>query len=74
MSLEIDRDVCIGSGLCTVYAPATFDIDDDARSYVKDAHGDASDQIRLAIEACPTNAIRLIGVDGGSSLERGGGE
>jgi ferredoxin len=55
----VDRDVCMGSGMCCMYAPNTFDIDDETKSTVKDAHGDPIDTIRTAIEACPTGALRL---------------
>jgi ferredoxin len=56
----VDRDVCMGSGMCCMYASNTFDIDDEAKSFVKDAHGDPVDMIRTAIEACPTGALSLI--------------
>jgi ferredoxin len=56
----VDRDLCMGSGMCYVYAPNTFDIDDSAKSSVKDHRGDPIDRIRAAIEACPTGALRLV--------------
>ncbi len=57
--VEVDRDVCMGSGLCVVYAPETFDMDDEARSFVRDPAGGTLDQVRAAVEACPTRALRL---------------
>ena len=56
----VNRDVCMGSGMCCLYAPNTFDIDEHTRSFVKDHHGDPIDRIRVAIEACPTGALRLV--------------
>ncbi len=56
----VDREICMGSGLCIVYAPGTFDVDDNTKSVVKNAEGDSIDAIRNAIEACPTGALRLI--------------
>ncbi len=50
----------MGSGLCVVYAPDSFEIDDEARSSVKDAGASTLEQLRAAAEACPTGAIRLI--------------
>jgi ferredoxin len=50
----------MGSGMCCMYAPNTFDIDDETKSFVKDAHGDPIDTIRTAVEACPTGALTLI--------------
>jgi ferredoxin len=55
--LTVDRDRCMGSGQCTFYAPATFDLDDDSIAFVVDDHGDDADKIRMAIEVCPTRAI-----------------
>jgi ferredoxin len=58
-TIEVDREVCMGSGLCAVYAPGTFDIDEEARSVVADPNGDDLGQIRVAAQACPTGAIRV---------------
>lgn len=58
--IEIDRDACMGSGVCTVYAPATFDIDDETKSTVVDPAGNALEQIEAAAGGCPTRAIRVI--------------
>lgn len=56
-SLTVDRDRCMGSGQCTFYAPATFDLDDLSIAYVVDGQGDAEADIKMAIEVCPTRAI-----------------
>ncbi len=61
--IEIDRDLCIGSGNCQFWAPHTFDLDDDARSVVIDPCGDAEDRIRVAAEGCPSKAISVVSVD-----------
>jgi ferredoxin len=56
----VDRQICMGSGMCYMYASNTFDIDDSAKSVVKKVDGDSIDSIRTAIEACPTGALRLV--------------
>jgi ferredoxin len=56
----VDREICMGSGMCCTFAPNTFDIDDGAKSIVKDSKGDPLDTIRVAVEACPTGALRLV--------------
>ncbi|MGI9825008.1 ferredoxin [Agromyces sp. Marseille-Q5079] len=56
-SLTVDRDRCMGSGQCTFYAPATFDLDDLSIAIVVDDHGDQVDKIQMAIDVCPTRAI-----------------
>jgi ferredoxin len=60
-TIEIDRDRCMGSGNCGFYAPATFDLGDDMKAFVLDPAGDPDEKIALAIEGCPTLAIRRIG-------------
>jgi ferredoxin len=66
-SIEVDRDACIGSGLCSVYAPETFSQDDEAKVFVLDARGDGVEAIRTAVGACPTRALRLTTIDDGTS-------
>jgi ferredoxin len=49
----------MGSGLCITYAPGAFEHDDEARAVLRiPATGDL-DEIRSAVEACPTGAIQL---------------
>jgi ferredoxin len=58
--IEIDRDVCMGSGVCTVFAPRTFDIDDETKSIVVDPAGNGLQQIEAAAAGCPTRAIKVV--------------
>jgi ferredoxin len=57
--ITVDRDRCIGSGMCVVYAPGTFAHDDAAMVFVLDAPTDPLDEIRTAVDACPTGALQL---------------
>jgi ferredoxin len=58
--IVVDRELCMGSGMCIVYAPATFAHDDETKAVVVDPHGDPIDAIRNAVQACPTSAIKLV--------------
>ena len=58
--VSVDRDVCIGSGMCVVYAPGTFDQDGEAKAVVREGATDGLDIVRVAVEACPTRALQLI--------------
>jgi ferredoxin len=60
LSISIDRDVCIGSGMCIMYAPGTFAQDEQTKAVVTDPDGDPVESIRVAVEACPTGALRII--------------
>jgi ferredoxin len=59
-TVKVDRDVCLGTGVCCFYAPGTFDLDDDGRSFVVDPEADAEDAVRNAVEACPTRALSIV--------------
>ena len=56
----VDRDACIGSGICVVYAPGTFTQDAEAKAVVLDGPTDDLDTVRTAVEACPTRALQLV--------------
>lgn len=60
VSVVIDRERCVGSGMCIVYAPGTFAHDEQAKAIVADPAGDPEDVIGTAVEACPTGALRLV--------------
>jgi ferredoxin len=58
-TVTIDRSVCMGSGVCVTYAGQTFDQDEEARARVINPEGNSLDDIRVAVEGCPTGAISL---------------
>jgi ferredoxin len=59
MSLEIrvDGTKCMGSGNCSFWAPATFDLGDDGVAVVVDPGGDPEAKVVYAAKGCPTQAI-----------------
>jgi len=59
VKIRIDRDACIGEGLCVNTAPGVFDLDEEEKSYVVDPNGADEATIREAAEACPVQAIIL---------------
>jgi ferredoxin len=59
LRIEIDPEKCMGSGNCSFWAPATFDLGDDGVAYVVDAEGDPEDKVLLAAQGCPTQAISV---------------
>ena len=62
--IKIDRELCLGSGMCMVYAPSTFAHDGQTKAVVTDPNGDPIDAIRNAVQACPTNALQLADDEG----------
>ena len=59
-NIEVDRDICLGSGMCSVYAAGTFTQDGRAKVVVINPSGDPLSAIKTAVEACPTGALQLI--------------
>jgi ferredoxin len=57
--ITIDRDVCMGSGQCIMYAASTFDIDADGIAIVVNPEGDSELDVQRAVQGCPTQAIRV---------------
>jgi ferredoxin len=59
LTIKIDRERCMGSGNCSFWAPATFDLDDEGKAIVVDPLGDPLEKIQGAADGCPTLAISL---------------
>ena len=64
ISIEVDRDLCIGSGDCVASEPAVFALDDEGKAIVLDADAAEIDDIVEAARNCPVTAIFVIGEDG----------
>jgi ferredoxin len=62
--IEVDRDLCIGSGDCVASEPDVFFLDDDGKAVVLDPDAAAEDDILEAARNCPVSAIFVIGEDG----------
>lgn len=62
--IEVDRDLCIGSGDCVDTAPAVFALDDDGKAIVLDPDGAGTDDVVEAARNCPVTAIFVIGEEG----------
>ncbi len=56
----VDRELCIGSGLCIVYAPDTFAHDAEEKATVRTTGGDPIEVIQTVVDACPTGALRML--------------
>jgi ferredoxin len=59
LEVEIDRDVCMGSGNCVYEAPGVFDLDEDSVSFVVDPAASPEDRVIAAARQCPTQAITV---------------
>jgi ferredoxin len=57
--VEIDRDLCMGSGNCMYEAPGVFDLDEDSVAFVVDPTASPEDTVVAAANKCPTHAITV---------------
>lgn len=57
----VDKDTCIGCGLCPDICPEVFEMDDDGKDIAKDIEipGDIVPSAREAEEQCPVAAITV---------------
>ncbi|MBO0856145.1 MAG: ferredoxin [Nocardia sp.] len=58
--IRVERDLCIGSGVCIVLAAATFEHDAESKAFVRADATDGPDALRAAVDGCPTGAVQLI--------------
>ncbi|WP_327684524.1 ferredoxin [Streptomyces sp. NBC_00467] len=66
--VEVDRGVCIGSGLCVGNAPESFRLDSARQSHARDTDTDANERILAAAECCPVEAIAITLLDSGEPV------
>lgn len=59
VEIVINRELCMGSGNCSFWAPDVFDLDDEGVAFVVDADGAPQDKVVLAAQGCPTQAISV---------------
>ncbi|GHI89914.1 ferredoxin [Streptomyces xanthophaeus] len=57
--VEVDRGVCIGSGMCVNHAPDGFALDTARQSRPRAAETDANEPVLTAAEGCPVEAITI---------------
>ncbi|MET9438257.1 ferredoxin [Streptomyces sp. NPDC006551] len=66
--VEVDRGVCIGSGMCVNHAPDGFRLDSARQSRPTRPEADANESVLAAAEGCPVEAILITLLDGGEPV------
>ena len=61
MNAEVNRDTCIGCGICASTSPEVYTMDDESKSVALD--GEIKEELQQAArdgaDACPVNAISI---------------
>jgi ferredoxin len=62
MRVQVDREKCIGNGMCAALAPKYFDIDNEGNLIILSEALDRGDEadVESAIVSCPVGAIRIL--------------
>ncbi|WP_447037136.1 ferredoxin [Streptomyces sp. DSM 118878] len=63
--VEVDRSLCVGSGMCVLTAPGGFVLDTARQSHPTGTESDADERVLQAAEGCPVEAITITLADGG---------
>ncbi|WP_328326052.1 MULTISPECIES: ferredoxin [unclassified Streptomyces] len=66
--VEVDRSVCIGSGMCVNHAPDGFELDSARQSHPRPPETDASEKVLTAAEGCPVEAIMITLLGSGETV------
>ncbi|MDG4859441.1 ferredoxin [Streptomyces sp. T-3] len=66
--VEVDRGVCIGSGMCVNSAPGGFKLDSARQSHPVEAETDAHEEVLAAAEGCPVEAITITLLGSGEAV------
>ena len=68
VTIQVDRELCFGFGDCVDSAPDVFELDDENTSVVVNPDGADLDDLLLAAQDCPVDAIFVVDVESGEQL------
>ncbi|OGK20124.1 hypothetical protein A3D80_04325 [Candidatus Roizmanbacteria bacterium RIFCSPHIGHO2_02_FULL_40_13b] len=59
LEIRVTRPTCISAATCVVYAPNTFDLDEDNIAVIKEGEWDKLEKIIASAQSCPVLAIEI---------------
>ncbi|MDU2673876.1 MAG: ferredoxin [Clostridium sp.] len=61
MKANVDKETCIGCGMCPSICPEVFDMDDDGKAHtiVDEVPEGKEDETQDAADSCPVTAISV---------------
>ena len=66
--VRVDRDRCVGTGLCAATAPADLALGRDGRAYPLRPASDDGAELTEAAEMCPVEAITVLSARDGRQV------
>lgn len=58
--IKIDKEKCIGCGLCAAISEKSFKISNEGKAEVLEITSEEESQVKEAMESCPVGAIEEI--------------
>ena len=68
IAILVDRELCYGFGDCVDSAPGVFELDDEDKSVVVDPNAQPRDDIVMAAQDCPVDAIIIVDTTTGEQI------
>jgi len=68
LKVKVIRENCIGAASCVAFAPNVFELDSEKKAIVKDGANDTKENILMAAQSCPTQAIAVFDAQTGEQL------
>lgn len=59
VTVAVDRDTCIGNGVCVALAPRAFGLDASMKAVILEPADETFEALLAAAESCPVQAIYL---------------
>lgn len=66
--VKVVRSLCIGATTCTAISPDTFVMDAENKAIIKQGSTDTENNILMAAQSCPTQAIVITDTETGKQV------
>lgn len=66
--VRVIRNTCIGAASCVAVSPITFVLDQEKKAVIKEGSTETPENILMAAQSCPTQAIIVIDTETGKQV------